>query len=104
MLSGELTLIIRHLYRALVQVPYPVMLFLAFTACNSQTWYETAGLVTSTRNFETERCAGYHCLGRNGKTVSLLVAPIPTAQGHERAPVLISLQCMRARSPGLFSG
>ena len=41
-----------------MQVSYPVMLFLAFTACNSQTWYETAGLVTSTRNFETERCAG----------------------------------------------
>ena len=31
------------------------MLFLAFMACNAQAWYETAGLVTSTRNFETER-------------------------------------------------
>ncbi len=37
--------------------PYYVMLLLAFAACNGQTWYETAGLVTSVRNFETERCA-----------------------------------------------
>jgi hypothetical protein len=35
--------------------PYYVMLLLAFAACNGQTWYETAGLVTSVRNFETER-------------------------------------------------
>lgn len=34
---------------------YFVMLLMAFAACNGQAWYETAGLVTSVRNFETER-------------------------------------------------
>lgn len=34
---------------------YLVMLLMAFAACNGQAWYETAGLVTSVRNFETER-------------------------------------------------
>lgn len=34
---------------------YVFMLFLAFAACNGQAWYETAGLVTSVRNFEAER-------------------------------------------------
>ena len=34
---------------------YPVMILLAMAACNGQAWYETAGLVTSVRNFETER-------------------------------------------------
>lgn len=35
---------------------YVGMLLLAMAACNGQAWYETAGLVTSVRNFETERC------------------------------------------------
>ena len=35
---------------------YMGMLLLAMAACNGQAWYETAGLVTSVRNFETERC------------------------------------------------
>mmetsp|Transcript_14199 Transcript_14199/g.42879 ORF Transcript_14199/g.42879 Transcript_14199/m.42879 type:complete len:728 (-) Transcript_14199:369-2552(-) len=34
---------------------YVGMLLLAMAACNGQAWYETAGLVTSVRNFETER-------------------------------------------------
>ena len=40
-----------------IVAPYWAMRALAACACNGQTWYETAGMVTSTRNFETERCA-----------------------------------------------
>ncbi|KAK9856798.1 hypothetical protein WJX84_010738, partial [Apatococcus fuscideae] len=36
-------------------IPYWAMLGLAMVACNGQTWFETAGLVTCVRNFETER-------------------------------------------------
>ena len=38
-----------------INPPYWVMILLAVAACNGQAWYETAGLVTSVRNFETER-------------------------------------------------
>jgi Nodulin-like len=38
-----------------INPPYWVMILLAMAACNGQAWYETAGLVTSVRNFETER-------------------------------------------------
>lgn len=44
-----------------INPPYYVMILLALAACNGQTWYETAGLVTSVRNFETERCGALHC-------------------------------------------
>lgn len=40
-----------------INPPYWVMILLALAACNGQAWYETAGLVTSVRNFETERYA-----------------------------------------------
>lgn len=40
-----------------ITVPYWAMLAMAACACNGQVWYETASLVTCTRNFETERCA-----------------------------------------------
>lgn len=39
-----------------IMVPYWAMLAMAACACNGQVWYETASLVTCTRNFETERC------------------------------------------------
>lgn len=39
-----------------IVVPYWAMLAIAACACNGQAWYETAGLVTCTRNFEAERC------------------------------------------------
>ena len=40
-----------------IMIPYWAMLGLAVIACNGQTWFETAGLVTCVRNFETERYA-----------------------------------------------
>ena len=35
--------------------PYAVVLLLSMVACNAQTWFEGAAMVTSVRNFETER-------------------------------------------------
>lgn len=35
--------------------PYYVMLLLSAVACNGQTWFESPALVTTVRNFETER-------------------------------------------------
>ena len=34
---------------------YWQLLLLLLLACNGQTWFETAALVTTVRNFETER-------------------------------------------------
>ena len=41
--------------RGIFTPPYVVVLLLAAVACNAQTWFEGAALVTCTRNFETER-------------------------------------------------
>lgn len=35
--------------------PYWMLLLFAAVACNGQTWFETAALVTCVKNFETER-------------------------------------------------
>lgn len=35
--------------------PYWLLLIFALVACNGQTWFETAALVTCVQNFETER-------------------------------------------------
>lgn len=53
---------------------YVVMLLMAFAACNGQAWYETAGLVTSVRNFETER---YAVLQAHQTSHGLLVVTSP---------------------------
>ena len=43
--------------KGMIMPPYIVMLLISMMACNSQTWFEVASLVTCVRNFETERCA-----------------------------------------------
>ena len=35
--------------------PYWILLIFSLVACNGQTWFETAALVTCVQNFETER-------------------------------------------------
>ncbi len=37
--------------------PYWFLLMTTFLACNAQTWFETGSMVTSIRNFDTERSA-----------------------------------------------
>lgn len=41
--------------------PYWALLVVAFLTCNAQTYFETGAMVTSVRNFETERW-GVPCL------------------------------------------
>ena len=53
-----------------IVVPYWAMLAIAACACNGQAWYETAGLVTCTRNFEAERCGPITALPPSGTSIS----------------------------------
>lgn len=87
-------------------VPYFVMILLAFAACNGQTWYETAGLVTSVRNFETERwaprsfcfldalCSGnaIQILHSYLRFHSEIVQQQPPANDHHTAAVILEKQ------------
>ncbi len=41
--------------KGLILPPYWVLLVTIFLACNAQTYFETGSMVTSVRNFETER-------------------------------------------------
>ena len=44
--------------RGIFQPPYWVLVIIAFFTCNAQTFMETGAMVTSIRNFDTERyCA-----------------------------------------------
>ena len=43
--------------KGLITPPYWVLLVTIFAACNAQTYFETGAMVTSVRNFETERHA-----------------------------------------------
>lgn len=53
-----------------INPPYWVMILLAMAACNGQAWYETAGLVTSVRNFETERWVVWNIMPCGGSLAS----------------------------------
>lgn len=35
--------------------PYWALILITFLTCNAQTWFETGSMVTSIRNFDTER-------------------------------------------------
>lgn len=47
-----------------IMPPYWALLIISFLACNAQTWFETGSMVTSIRNFDTERCA-FPCIALN---------------------------------------
>ena len=65
-------------------IPYWAMLGLAVVACNGQTWFETASLVTCVRNFETERHALYSLRMKHNMFWSseLQLHPGPSNLGH----------------------
>lgn len=38
-----------------IKPPYWALVVITFLTCNAQTWFETGSMVTSIRNFDTER-------------------------------------------------
>lgn len=50
--------------------PYWALLIITFGACNAQTWFETGSMVTSIRNFDTERSI----LPQDGSPLIMLTA------------------------------
>lgn len=77
--------------RGALAPPYWVLLAVAFLACNAQTYFETGAMVTSVRNFETERWGDPAC--RPGSEVSLGVprSLLLSPCGPNANPILYTL-------------
>lgn len=88
--------------KAYFDPPYWLLLILALVACNGQTWFETAALVTCVQNFETDRQASKlshveNILEKAAPVMHLfpsskLMCPIPSFPDNFRSHTLLRLQ------------